>query len=147
MKLPISGLSGLGLCLLASAALAQDAGDPDAGERDFRQCRSCHSILGPDGEAIVKGGQVGPNLYGVDGRQAGTVEGFNYSDDMVAAGEQGLMWNLEDFTPYVQGPSGFLQDYTGDGSARGKMTFRLRNAEQAPDIWAYLVSVGPDGGS
>ena len=130
---------------IAAPLAAQDAGptgDAEAGERAFNQCKSCHMVEGPD-EVIVRGGQVGPNLYGVAGRQAGTVEGFRYSDLMVTAGEQGLNWNEDDFTVYVQDATAFLQEYTGE-SGRGKMTFKLRKEEDAADIWAYLVSVGPE---
>ena len=81
--------------------MAQDAsGDAEAGEADFRQCRTCHSITDAEGNDIVKGGKVGPNLYGVVGRQAGSWDDFAYSDFMVAAGEAGLSWNVEDFTAY-----------------------------------------------
>ncbi|MAM62919.1 cytochrome C [Maritimibacter sp. UBA3975] len=145
MKTLYAGLAGA--LLIAPAAFAQDAGDPAAGEDDFRQCRSCHSIQTDEGDDIVKGGRTGPNLYGIVGRQAGTFEDFSYSDAMVAAGEQGLEWNVDDFTVYVQDPTAFLRDYTGDDSARGKMTFKLRQAEKAADLWAYLESVGPDAES
>ncbi len=146
MKRLLAGLAGM--LLAAPCAMAQDAGgDPAAGEKDFNQCKTCHSITDADGNDIVKGGKVGPNLYGVVGRQAGTWDDFKYSEYMVAAGESGLEWNLEDFTVYVQDPTAFLRDYIDDPKARGKMTFKLTKAEKAPDIWAYLVSVGPEGGS
>ncbi|MGR3802558.1 c-type cytochrome [Marinibacterium profundimaris] len=146
MKHLMAGLAGL--LLAAPVAMAQDAdGDPAAGENDFKQCRTCHAITDADGNDIVKGGKVGPNLYGVVGRQAGTYEDFRYSDFMIAAGEAGLSWNVEDFTVYVQDPTAFLRDYLDDPKARGKMAFKLMKEEQAADIWAYLVSVGPGGES
>ena len=43
--------------------------------------------LSPDGPS-----QVGPDLYGVVGRTTGTLEGFNYSEAMVKAGEEGHVW-------------------------------------------------------
>jgi cytochrome c len=128
--------------VLATAGLAAD-GDATAGEKHFNQCKTCHSIVADDGAEIMKGGKVGPNLWGVAGRSAGTEDGFRYSDAMVAAGEAGLAWNQDDFTTYIQDPTKFLRAYTQDDKARGKMTFKLRKAEQAPDLWAYLVSVGP----
>ncbi|MFN7672806.1 MAG: c-type cytochrome, partial [bacterium] len=53
-------------------AFAQDA---DAGQRVFNQCRACHTI--------DKGGRngVGPNLWGVVGRKAASIEGFRYSSN------------------------------------------------------------------
>lgn len=119
-------------------------GDAAAGEKDFKQCQTCHSIVDADGNAIVKGGKVGPNLYGVVGRTAGTEKGFKYKDSIVAAGEAGLVWDEEHFVTYVQDPTAFLKDYLSDAKARSGMTFKLRKAEEAPDIWAYLASVGPE---
>ncbi|WP_425099401.1 c-type cytochrome [Tropicibacter sp. S64] len=144
MKLQaLNTLAALAL-LAASPLAAQDAptGDAAKGEKEFNKCKACHMIEGPDG-AIARGGKVGPNLYGVVGRQAGTMEGFSYSDLMVAAGEKGLMWNEGDFKTYVKDATAFLREYTGESSGRGKMTFKLNNEEAAADIWAYLASVGP----
>lgn len=147
MKNLLAGLAGA--CLMAPMAMAQD-GNAEDGEDAFRQCRSCHSIQDDAGDYIVRGGRTGPNLYGIVGRVAGTYEDFDYSDDMVAAGEQGLEWNFEDFAVYVQDPTAFLRDYTGDDGARGKMTFKLRDEDDAADLWAFFESIAPaedDGGS
>ena len=61
------------LLALSSAAFAQDGptGDAEAGEREFRKCKSCHMIQDAEGEMIVRGGRTGPNLWGVVGRVAG----------------------------------------------------------------------------
>jgi len=100
-------------------------------------------IVDGDGDNIVRGGRVGPNLYGVVGRVAGSVEDFRYSDLMIAAGEQDLEWDEESFVAYVQDPTGWLKDYTGE-DGRGKMTYKVRKEEDAVNVWAYLASVGPD---
>ncbi len=139
MKIHVTAIA---LASLAAPVLAQD-GDAEAGEKAFRQCKACHSVVDDAGETVVKGGQVGPNLYGLSGRTAGTVEDFSYSDLMVAAGEAGLEWDQESFTGYVQDPTPWLKEYTGE-DGRGKMTFKLRKEEDAADIWAYLASVGPE---
>ncbi len=133
-----------GFVALATAlpVAAQDAaGDAEAGAKEFRKCKACHMIEGPDG-SIVKGGRTGPNLYGIAGRPAGSFEGFRYSDLMLAAGDKGLEWNEADFVGYVQDPTSWLQDYTGE-TGRAKMTFKVRNAEDAMNLWAYLASVAP----
>lgn len=128
------------LAVLPAAAFAQD-GDAENGKNLFKRCSSCHVIA--NGDEVIDGrGKTGPNLYGLAGRQAGTVEGFNYGDSLVAAGEAGLEWNAEDFAVYAADPRAFLQEYLDDSSARSKMSFRLRDG--AADIWAYLVSVGPE---
>lgn len=127
----------LGLVLLPAAARA---GDPAVGEQEFRQCRSCHMIVTPAGETIQRGGRVGPNLFGIVGRTAGTVEGFRYSPALVAAGRNGLVWTAETFVAYVQDPTGFMRRFTGDGSARSPMNFQA--ASGAADLFAYLESLG-----
>jgi cytochrome c len=59
---------------LASAASAQD-GDAARGQRLFnQQCRACHTL--------EKGGAntAGPNLNGLFGSKAGTVQGYEFSE-------------------------------------------------------------------
>ncbi|SFH76469.1 c-type cytochrome [Albimonas pacifica] len=132
------------LAAVSAAAPALAAGDAARGEKIFLKCRACHEIVAPGGEVVQRGGKVGPNLYGVIGRQAGSVEGFKgYSDSMKAAGEAGLTWDEATFTVYVQDPTAFLRETLDDASARGKMTFKLTSGME--DIYAYLVSVDADG--
>lgn len=132
---------------LAAPALADGhaSGDPAAGETVFNKCKACHMIETADGEVILKGGKVGPNLWGVYQRQPGSLEGFNYGDDLVAAGEtlpDG--WTEESFVAYVADPRDWLKTTLDSNSARSKMTFKLTDEEDAKDVWAYLVSVGPE---
>jgi len=123
--------------LLALTAPALAEGDPAKGEKEFGKCRSCHTIESADA-VIVKGGQTGPNLYGVVGRQAGTAEFDRYGDDLVAAGEQGLVWDKASLAEYMEDPRAFLQAYLDDKGARSKMTFKLRKG--AEDVAAYLAT-------
>lgn len=132
----LSALAAVAFGVTGSAAFA---GDPVAGERQWRQCRSCHMIVSPDGEQIQNGGRVGPNLYGVIGRQAGSVEGFRYSAELVAMGEDGLVWDEETFVAYVQDPTGYMREATGNTSARSPMNFQMRSG--AEDMFAYLESL------
>ena len=139
-------LTTAALVAFGSVVHAQDmpSGDAAAGEDEFRKCKSCHMIQDADGENIVRGGRTGPNLWGVVGRTAGSYEDFRYSSAMEAAGEAGLVWDEEKFVAYVQDPTAYLREYLGDDSARGKMSYKLRSAEDAADIWAYLASVSPE---
>ncbi|WP_101068440.1 c-type cytochrome [Roseovarius salinarum] len=131
---------------LPAFAETQASGDAAAGETAFNMCRACHKIVDDEGNAIVNGGPVGPNLYGVTERGAGGVEDFAYSDVMMAAGEAGLEWTEETFVAYVQAPTKYLQEQSGE-SGRGKMTYKVRSEEDAKDLWAYLVSVDSGGDS
>ncbi len=127
------------LGLLAAPVYAE--GDAANGEKGFKKCKSCHTIVSDSGEVILKGGKTGPNLYGVAGRAAGSTEGFKYSADMVAAGEGGLVWDEESFIAFTMSPKDFLKEVTGNDKAKSKMTFKLKKGGE--DIYAFLVSVGP----
>ncbi|TRD22579.1 c-type cytochrome [Palleronia caenipelagi] len=133
-------------CLLAVPAMAAEhmaEGDAAAGEAVFNQCQSCHVVVNDEGETLAgRAGRTGPNLYGIAGRTAGTVEDFRYSKSMVEAGEAGLMWDQEQFVAYVQDPTGFLREYLDDKGARGKMSFKLRSDEDAANVYAYIKSLG-----
>jgi len=135
-----------GLCLAATPLFADGhaTGDAEAGEKVFNQCKACHSIVADDDTVILKGGRNGPNLYGIYTRQAGTFPDFRYGDSIVEAGEGGLFWEEEQFVAYAQDPQGFLRETLDNRRARSNMSFKLRKEEDAVDVWAYLVSVGPE---
>ncbi|MDF2232297.1 c-type cytochrome [Albimonas sp. CAU 1670] len=122
----------------AGTALPALAGDAAAGEKLFARCKACHEVSNGD-EVIQKGGKTGPNLYGVIGRKAGSVDGFRYGADLVAAGEKGLTWTEEELAAYVADPRAFLQAYLDDTSAKSSMSFKLRKGGE--DVAAYLASV------
>ena len=131
----------LALALSALAAAPTLAGDAAAGETIFKKCKSCHAIVKPDGTEVVKGGKVGPNLYGVIGRQIGTAEGFKYGPDIVAAGADGSKWDEAAIAAYVADPTGWMKTKTGNDAAKSKMTFKLPKGGE--DVAAYLASVAP----
>ena len=132
--------------LLAAGALMAAAptfaGDIEAGEKDFKKCKACHMVVSADGEEIYKGGKTGPNLYGVFGRQAGSLEGFKYGKDLVAAGAAGLVWDEAQFVEYVQNPAAFLKANLNKPNAVAKMAFKLKDAATAEDVYAYLAQFG-----
>lgn len=119
-------------------------GDAAAGEAAFGQCVTCHVVQNEAGETLAgRNARTGPNLYGVAGKQAGIVEGFRYGKDMVKAGEGGLIWTEETFVEYVQDPTAYLRKVLDDKKARGKMAFKVRDAADAVNIYAYLASLAP----
>ncbi|MCI5041783.1 MAG: c-type cytochrome [Donghicola eburneus] len=119
--------------ILALAAPALAEGDADKGAKEFRKCKACHKL--EDGAKST----VGPNLYGVMDRTAGTLDGYKYSSSMVEAGEAGLVWTVETLEKYLPDPSSYLKEVTGDDGAKSKMAAqRIKSAE---DIAAYLASV------
>ncbi|TMM50560.1 c-type cytochrome [Sulfitobacter sabulilitoris] len=142
MTRTLAALIALSFAAPAFAESHASMGNAEAGEKAFNKCKSCHMIVTDDGTDIQKGGRVGPNLYGIIGRQAGSVEDFNYGDDLVAAGEAGLVWDEEQLAAYITDPREYLREYLDDSSARSKMSFKLRDG--GADVAAYLASVGPD---
>ena len=128
----------------ADGHAASGNGDAAAGEEAFnRQCVSCHVVADADGNVLAgRASKTGPNLYGLAGRQIGSVEGFRYGDAIVAVGADGKVWTEAEFIPYVMDPRGYLQEQLDDGSARSKMSFRVRDEQDAVDIYAFLATFG-----
>lgn len=151
-------MSATRMTLVAATALlgpvagwAQDAatGDAAAGEEHFqRQCVSCHVVQDEAGEVLAgRNAQVGPNLHGVVGRVAGGAPDFDYSDLILAYGATGAVWEEENFVLYVQDPTTFLREATGDSAGRSKMSYRVRDEQEARDLYAFLATFSPEGGS
>ncbi|GAD54262.1 c-type cytochrome [Limimaricola cinnabarinus] len=134
-------LAGLGLW--SAPALSQDIAN---GEMQFgRQCVSCHVVQDPDGRVLAgRNARTGPNLYALDGRVIGSVEGFRYGEAMEEMKARGVEWTQERFTGYVQDPTAWLRAALDDRRARGKMAYRVRDPQNATDIFAYLASL-PSG--
>ena len=123
------------------------------GEANFKFCQSCHVVRDDDGNVLAgRKAKTGPNLYGMVGRTAGTVEGTRYGKSLVAAGEAGLIWDEEQMVAYLLDPKKFLQAYLGDSKARSKMSFKMRAdkkngltaEESAAAMYAFLAEIGPE---
>lgn len=130
--------------LLAAPVFADGhvSGDAAAGEKAFSQCQSCHVVVDGDGNTLAgKKAKTGPNLYGMFGKQAGSVEGFRYGKSLVAAGEAGLVWDEAQLVAYLADPRAFLQEYLDDDKARSKMSFKVRKEEDALNLAAFMASV------
>jgi len=129
MRQPLFHAIALTALLAAAPARAQQAGDPAAGQRVFNQCRACHVI-----ENNGRNG-IGPNLHGVVGRRAASIENFRYSANMRQLGEGGLTWDEANLRRYLTNPKDLVP--------QGSMAFAgLRNEQQLNDVIAYLKSQG-----
>ncbi len=132
--------------LAAPMALADShggmSGDPEAGAEAFNTCITCHVVTNPDGEVLAgRNGRVGPNLYGLPGRTAGSVDGFRYSPLMQAAHDADVVWTEENFVAYVPNATAFLTEATGE-RGRSTMTPQPRISEEdAHNIYAFLSSL------
>ncbi len=103
--------------LLASAS-AQN------GEQTAKVCLTCHNL------GKGQGNKVGPDLYGVVGRQVASEPGFNYSAALKA---KGGTWTFDALNPWLANPRADVP-----GTA---MTFAgLTSEKQRADVIAYLNS-------
>ncbi len=119
-------VAAVGLVVSTGAALAQDVA---AGETSFRKCAPCHSI-GPDAT-----NKVGPVLNGLNGRPAGSVEGFNYSD---ANKGSGITWGEAVFKEYIKDPRAKVPGT--------KMVFAgIKSEKELGDLWSYVSQFDKDG--
>lgn len=109
-----------------TVALAQDA---DAGKAVFKKCAACHAV-GPGAK-----NKVGPELNGIVGRQAGAVEGFNYSK---ALKDSGITWDEAKLSEWIANPR-----KTVPGT---KMIFPgIKDELDRDDLIAYLATFNADG--
>lgn len=100
-----------------------DEADIADGKRQFSQCRSCHLVS--ENMRI----STGPNLYGLFGRVAGSVEGYPYSDALAAAD---FIWEPHHLNDWLADPRGYLP-----GS---KMYFPgIADEASRRDVIAYLM--------
>lgn len=132
-KLALTAL--LGALTIAAPAFA---GDPAAGEKGFNKCKACHSVIKPDGTAVVKGGKTGPNLFGVVGRPVASEADFGYKDSIKAVGAAGKVWDEAMIAAYVVDPAAWLAANGAGEGAKSGMTFKL--AKGGEDVAAWLAT-------
>jgi cytochrome c len=101
--------------LLASA-------DPGRGETAARKCAACHTF--GKGEP----NKVGPNLWGIVGRQRASAPNFNYSAAMKAKGGN---WTIDELNTYLINPKAMVPGTN--------MTFAgLPRGSERADVIAFL---------
>ena len=66
---------------------------------------------------MPKAGAVGPALNGLDGRKAGTVEGYDYSE---VNKNSGILWSEATFKEYLIDPSAKIPAYLKQFGSDGK---------------------------
>ena len=97
-------------------------GDIATGEKVFKKCAACHSI--------VKGGKnnIGPALYNVVGRDVGAVSDYKYSKALAAYGKA---WTFEELNGYLIKPAKWIKGT--------KMAFAgLRKEKDRASVILYL---------
>ncbi len=97
-------------------------GDLSTGEKVFKKCAACHSI--------VKGGKnnIGPALYNVVGRKVGVISDYKYSKALSGYGKQ---WTFEELNGYLIKPAKWIKGT--------KMAFAgLRKEKDRASVILYL---------
>jgi cytochrome c len=123
-------LAGLVLLLmLASFTRAEETaatpqpGDAAAGEKVFLLCVGCH---GDTSEHRP----TGPHLFNILGRQAGVLQGFQYSN---ALSESGIFWDERTLDEFIANP---MQRIPGTYMAVG-----VSSAKDRADLIEYLKTL------
>jgi|SRR5579864_4089387 len=113
------------LVLSGMVQIAHAAGDARTGAGLFNRCTVCHS------NAKGAPNKLGPNLFGVIGRKAGTYPGYSYSAAMKRAG---FVWTPGKLSDYLASPQKIVPG--------NNMPFAgIGDAGQRADIVAYLASL------
>ena len=97
-------------------------GDLAVGEKVFKKCAACHSI--------VKGGKnnIGPALYNVVGRKIGVINDYKYSKALSSYGKE---WTFEELNGYLIKPAKWIKGT--------KMAFAgLRKEKDRASVILYL---------
>ena len=106
--------------IVISALLAM--GDVAVGEKVFKKCAACHSI--------IKGGKnnIGPALYNVVGRKVGVVTDYKYSKALASYNKE---WTFEELNGYLIKPAKWIKGT--------KMAFAgLRKEKDRASVIKYL---------
>ena len=94
----------------------------DEGQKIFKKCAACHSI--------AKGGanKIGPALWGVLGRNAGSLPDYKYSKGMVAYAKA---WSFEEMDGFLLKPKEWVKGT--------KMAFAgLKNPKERAAVILYM---------
>jgi cytochrome c len=108
---------------LSGAKFASFTGDAKSGETVFLQCKTCH---------VLEEGQnrIGPSLYKVVGRAAGTVPNYQYTP---ANKNSGITWTQEKLFQYLENPQRVVPGT--------KMAFAgIADEQKRADVIAYLAA-------
>ncbi|WP_075522920.1 c-type cytochrome [Candidatus Pelagibacter communis] len=97
-------------------------GDIATGEKVFKKCAACHSIV-KDGK-----NNIGPALYNVVGRKVGALNDYKYSK---ALSDYGKEWTFEELNGYLIKPAKWIKGT--------KMAFAgLRKEKDRASVIKYL---------
>ncbi|RXG84719.1 cytochrome C [Bradyrhizobium zhanjiangense] len=123
----LRAISTVALALLLSPLLsfAQQPASDEAQQAFNNSCRTCHSVKEGDN-------RLGPNLYKIVGRKAGSLPNYNYSSSMK---EAGFVWDQDKLTRFMVKPDEVV-------SGHKMQPYGGISAEEAAKVVAYLQAAG-----
>ena len=111
----------IGMIIIILTVSIANTADPIKGQKVFKKCVACHSLQ--EGK-----NKMGPTLYNLLGRKAGSVEGYKYSKAMK---NSDVVWDEESLDKFLTKPRKFIK--------KTKMSFRgIKKKSLRDDIISYL---------
>lgn len=118
-------LCAMGAILVIAATDADAGGNAATGAALFNRCALCHATT-KDG-----GNRMGPDLFGVVGRKAGTYPGFAYSTALKASG---IVWTPATLDAWLEAPQKVVPGNTMPLAG-------VSSPSQRADLVAYLATL------
>jgi len=133
MEVPVTrspmAVAGPVVAVLAALLPVQSWAADDDLELAFNDhCRECHSFLKDDN-------RLGPSLYGVVGRKAGTLPGYAYTESLK---DSGLTWNAATLDKWIADPDAVIP-----GNAMSPPYPGVADAAIRKKIIAFLETLSP----
>ena len=115
----------IGMILIILTVSIAYAADSVKGQKVFKKCVACHSLQ--EGK-----NKMGPTLYNLLGRKAGSVEGYKYSKAMK---NSGVVWDEESLDKFLTKPRKFIP--------KTKMSFRgIKKKSLRDDLISFFKNNG-----
>ena len=107
---------------IVDIAALLSTGDLAHGEKVFKKCSACHSIKSGGGN------KIGPALYNVLNRQAGSLSDYKYSKGMIAYAKK---WTPQEMDGFLENPKGWVKGT--------KMSYAgLKNPKERAAVILYM---------
>ena len=111
----------IGMIIIILTVSIANTADTVKGKKVFKKCVACHSLQ--EGK-----NKIGPSLYNLLGRKAGSVDGYKYSKAMK---NSDVVWDEESLDKFLTKPRKFIK--------KTKMLFRgIKKKSLRDDIISYL---------
>ena len=112
----------IGMIIIILTVSIANTADPVKGKKVFKKCVACHSLQ--EGK-----NKIGPSLYNLLGRKAGSVDGYKYSKAMK---NSDVVWDEESLDKFLTKPRKFIK--------KTKMSFRgIKKKSLRDDLISFFL--------